>query len=130
MNTVKYTRYEVTLKSGEKIEVVDILNQSFEEVVESLLLLHSEKLENIKNISVTYDDDEPEFMKAKHPLMELPIGTRFYVTNGCWEGQIIRGHDGTKYVLIDNVNQKIELTPGFCEGIQFKVLEKPEIEVL
>ncbi|MGG1263754.1 hypothetical protein [Brevibacillus laterosporus] len=46
---------------------------------------------------------------AKCNLFHLPVGTKFYVLNGAWDGQIIE-EDGIKKLLVADTGKKIELT--------------------
>jgi hypothetical protein len=55
-------------------------------------------------------------LKGKHiknaDLHSLPVGTKFYVENGCWEGKIIK-IDDEKYLHIEEVDRTIKLRKGY-----------------
>lgn len=53
-------------------------------------------------------------------LMDLPIGTWFYVINGCWEGRIISLPSG-KHVYVKATGRTYGLTYEGCKDIQFKI---------
>lgn len=55
MSVVKHTLYQITLTSGECLEHVDVFNLAFDEVIDGLLLLHSESREAIKQVLVTHN---------------------------------------------------------------------------
>lgn len=50
----------------------------------------------------------------------LPVGTKFSVMNGGWDGEIIR-EDGKKYILMDNGYRKVELTPETDYGLVIEI---------
>ena len=54
--------------------------------------------------------------------MDLPIGTWFYVINGCWKGRIVSRPSG-KHVYVEATNRTYKLTYEGCKDLQFIVLE-------
>ncbi len=36
-----------------------------------------------------YGNSDPKYGGTLTDLRELPVGTKFYVANGCWEGEIL-----------------------------------------
>ena len=56
-------------------------------------------------------------------LMDLPIGTWFYVINGCWKGRIVSRPSG-KHVYVEETGRIYKLTYEGCKDIQFIILEK------
>lgn len=56
-------------------------------------------------------------------LMDLPIGTWFYVINGCWKGRIVSKPSG-KHVYVEATDRTYKLTYGGCKDLQFIVLEQ------
>ena len=55
-------------------------------------------------------------------LMDLPVGTWFYVINGCWKGRIVSRPSG-KHVYVEAINRTYKLTYEGCKELYFIVLE-------
>lgn len=55
IDNVKYTKYDIVFKNDKYLQHIDIFNLAFDVVIESLLLLHSKRPEDIKSILVSYD---------------------------------------------------------------------------
>lgn len=55
MSVINHTLYQITFATGERIEHVDVFHLPFDEVIDSLLLLHSESRDAIKQVTVTYE---------------------------------------------------------------------------
>ena len=55
-------------------------------------------------------------------LMDLPVGTWFFVLNGCWKGRIVSRPSG-KHVYVDEIERTYKLTYEGCKELKFIVLE-------
>lgn len=53
-----------------------------------------QELRDIRREQLTSVKYDVKIIKYNFPLIQLPVGTKFYVVNGAWEGEIckVRGH--------------------------------------
>lgn len=61
----------------------------------------------------------------------LPVGTRFHVVNGNWEGEIFE-KDGQRYLRVLDTDSEFLLTPDYDLDMVLTILdpdeEKPDLE--
>lgn len=56
-------------------------------------------------------------------LMNLPIGTRFYVVNGCWKGRIVL-YNGEKHIYVEATKTMFALTKSYAKSVTIRILEE------
>lgn len=58
-----------------------------------------------------YGNSDPKYGGKLTDLKELPVGTKFYVANGWWEGEKLEGD----YILVyaPEVKRKVKLTDEY-----------------
>jgi hypothetical protein len=76
-------------------------------------------------IAVKEEDEKPQYGGTTIRLMTLPVGTKFFVRNGAWDGEIVM-HKGIKSLCVVDIGRIHPIKEDDVLDIDIKEDEKEE----